>query len=679
MSRPRPGTEESGGARGPAEATADPTALIDDVNSRIVQALSGHDAAELHAAAARTGIDVGETYAGRLWTGGVCPLVRRYPTGEALMAALTNGSPDALNAAIEVLAVVAPTAAMSFALEVMRIDLGGFTFGHDRVPFELVMRGRAEKIIKREPSFASPEILLDMLRRRSLAPGEIPKGKFAGIPVSALIACVSAGELRFDQAESAGLFSEHPALREGAGLLDALLKTHWFAAADGHDGDLAQWLAHRLAAAGYTPAVPALRELFTRQRRFLTSAGRNLLEIGTPEALEAAASPLSLEGVPINEYDRHDRQTTAIDALLRAGASRAFEVLAPLFEEQVLGSGDIRSESARTVLEKLTPAQAAAEPRWIERCLMAAHDRELGVTARALLDQLGPGLVDEAAARVKKRRRMAAARSTVKAPAGHLVERYRAGEHERVWEELLALDRKPPKALAAQAEAVAMETMERVRCGVEAVVARLRAEAYPFHKEARALVPPPLDALRSVKRLESLTGGRRLPLSLRAFYLVVGSVDLSGRADSFRHAPDRHGLKPKQGEIVNVPEKYPFMYLSHFDPLVILPLEEAVAEAETWARKERARVGMQAPLDLAISPGPSFKANPGDAQPEPVDTVRLPGPYADVELRRGRGGAVPFVEHLRGCLAWGGFPGLAGTSVRPQAALDALAQSVAPF
>ncbi|MER6254645.1 hypothetical protein ABT224_25140 [Streptomyces sp. NPDC001584] len=662
----------------PGAAHVDPTTLIDDVNSRIVQALSAHDPAELRAAAACAGVDVGETYAGRLWTGGVRPLVRRYPTGEAFTAALTNGSPDALSAAVEVLAVVEPAAAMSFALEVMRIDLGGFAFGHHRVPFELVMRGRAEKIIKRDLCSAPPEILLDMLRRRSLAPGEIPKSKIADIPVAALIACVGAGELHFDQAESAGLFSEHPALRDGAGLLDALLKTRWFSAADGHDGGLAQWLAHRLAEARYAPAVPALRELFTRQRRFLTTAGQNLLRIGTPEALEAAASPLSLEGVPVNEYDRHDRQTIAIDALLRADPSRAFDVLAPLFEEQALRSGDNRSESARTVLERLTPARATAEPRWIERSLMAARDRELGATARALLDQLDPGMVGEAAARMKKRERKAAARSTVKPLEGDLIERYRAGEHERVWEELAALDRRPPKALAAQAEAVAVETMERVRCGLEAVVETLRAEAYPFHKKARALVPPPLDALRSVRRLERLTGGR-LPLSLRAFYLVVGSVDLSGSEERFRHDPDKHGPKPKRNEIVDVPEKYPFMYLSHFDPLVVLPLEEAVAEAERWAREEGERVGMNAPLDLTISPGPSFKANPRDAQPEPVDTVRLPGPFADVELHRGCGGTVPFVAHLRGCLAWGGFPGLAGTSVRPQAALDALARSAVPF
>ncbi|MFF4449462.1 hypothetical protein [Streptomyces sp. NPDC001502] len=662
----------------PGTAHVDPTALIDDVNSRIVQALSAHDPAELHAAAACTGVGVGETFAGRLWTGGVCPLVRRYPTGEAFTAALTDGSPDALSAAVEVLAVVAPAAAMSFALEVMRIDLGGFTFGHNRVPFELVMRGRAEKIIKRDLRSASPEILLDMLRRRSLAPGEIPKSKIADIPVAALIACVSAGELRFDQAEGAGLFSEHPALQDGAGLLDALLKTRWFSAVDGHDGGLTHWLAHRLAEARYAPAVPALRELFTRQRRFLATAGQSLLEIGTPEALEAAASPLSLAGVPIDEYDRHDRQTIAIDALLRADPSRAFDVLAPLFEEQALRSGDNRSESARTVLEKLAPAQATAEPRWIERSLMAAQDRELGATARALLGRLDPGIVDEAAARVRKRKRKAAARSTVKPPAGDLIERYRAGEHERVWEELAALDRRPPKALAAQAEAVAMETMEWVRCGLEAVVERLRAEAYPFHKKARALVPPPRDALRSVKRVERLTGGR-LPLSLRAFYLVVGSVDLSGSAEKFRHDPNRHGPEPKRHEIVHVPEKYPFMYLSHFDPLVVLPLEEAVAEAERWAREERDGLGMNAPLDLTIGPGPSFKANPRDAQPEPVDTVRLPGPFADVELHRGRGGTAPFVGHLRGCLAWGGFPGLAGKSIRPQAALAALTQSVVPF
>lgn len=79
----------------PGTAYVDPTTLIDDVNSLIVQVLSAHDPAELHAAAACAGVNVGETYTGRLWTGGVCPLVRldrTIPDGRARPRARRDGA-----------------------------------------------------------------------------------------------------------------------------------------------------------------------------------------------------------------------------------------------------------------------------------------------------------------------------------------------------------------------------------------------------------------------------------------------------------------------------------------------------------------------------------------------------------------------------------------------------------
>jgi hypothetical protein len=59
-----------------------------------------------------------------------------------------------------------------------------------------------------------------------------------------------------------------------------------------------------------------------------------------------------------------------------------------------------------------------------------------------------------------------------------LLARYRAGEHVVVWAEL-GTGPLPIKALAG-AEAVARETMRRVRRNIELLIERLLAEGYPF-------------------------------------------------------------------------------------------------------------------------------------------------------------------------------------------------------
>jgi hypothetical protein len=59
-----------------------------------------------------------------------------------------------------------------------------------------------------------------------------------------------------------------------------------------------------------------------------------------------------------------------------------------------------------------------------------------------------------------------------------LYARYVAGEHTAVW---TALGTAPTLPIArAEAEAIAAETMRRVRHNVEALVARLSAAGYPF-------------------------------------------------------------------------------------------------------------------------------------------------------------------------------------------------------
>jgi hypothetical protein len=117
-----------------------------------------------------------------------------------------------------------------------------------------------------------------------------------------------------------------------------------------------------------------------------------------------------------------------------------------------------------------------------------------------------------------------------------LLSRYLAGEYEAVWAELRALGaavRDEP--VAADAYAVARETMRRAKWNVERVMVRLLHIGYRFEFASHDTwipnpdfyTPPPADVERRIAEIEAVAG--RLPLSLRAWYEVVGEIDLGGR------------------------------------------------------------------------------------------------------------------------------------------------------
>jgi hypothetical protein len=82
------------------------------------------------------------------------------------------------------------------------------------------------------------------------------------------------------------------------------------------------------------------------------------------------------------------------------------------------------------------------------------------------------------------------------------------------------------------------------------------AKNQPRDTAVRAHVQPGKNAAKQVRKLEKKLG--TLPLSLRAFYEVVGSIDLMGQHSS---------LTPRKGPISP-------------DPLVVFSIEDALAYAE---------------------------------------------------------------------------------------------------
>ena len=118
------------------------------------------------------------------------------------------------------------------------------------------------------------------------------------------------------------------------------------------------------------------------------------------------------------------------------------------------------------------------------------------------------------------------------------LERYIAGEYEAVWDELLALGADVRQELYyGDAVAVTRETMRRVRHNCEMLIPRLESLGWKFGydwADARyagrvANEPPILGDPTSGEFLDWIEAFYGiLPISLRAFYEVVGAINFVG-------------------------------------------------------------------------------------------------------------------------------------------------------
>lgn len=222
-----------------------------------------------------------------------------------------------------------------------------------------------------------------------------------------------------------------------------------------------------------------------------------------------------------------------------------------------------------------------------------------------------------------------------------LYDRYVAGEHQKVWAELVATGaavREDP--YAADALAVAYETMRRVDANIRTITRRLQGMKYKLRHPKDAHVPPDKKTQRHILKFEKSKGD--IPLSLRAFYEVVGSVDWMGRHPA---------LSPESSSLAS-------------DPLVVFPAEPALSEAED---------GEQGTIPIAPDDLHKDDVSGGD----PYELM-FPDPRADGELLNERH-SLFFVEYLRLCLLeFGGFPGYEGSDSAPPE-IVVLREGLEPF
>ncbi len=209
------------------------------------------------------------------------------------------------------------------------------------------------------------------------------------------------------------------------------------------------------------------------------------------------------------------------------------------------------------------------------------------------------------------------------------LERYRNGEQAQVWAELTALGeqvRREP--VLSDALAVARETMSRVRENAERIVSRLQTIKYDFDNSQVAFVgrqPPADDVNDQIVEMEAQAGP--LPLSLRAWYEVGGAVDLIG-----------------------FNARWPKVYT---DPLVIDPIEAAFEILSEWQGDLADGIEDAGPFCIPV--GPEY-VHKGGYSGGAAYQIKMPCPAADAPLLY-EWHDTTFVDYLRECFRWGGFPG----------------------
>jgi hypothetical protein len=215
--------------------------------------------------------------------------------------------------------------------------------------------------------------------------------------------------------------------------------------------------------------------------------------------------------------------------------------------------------------------------------------------------------------------------------SGLLIDRYLAGDHEAIWEDIRARNAPTPD----DAE-VATELMRRVAHNVDLVVSRLAGIGWRWAYPDSRRIQPTSDDLTALGQLESRLGP--LPLALAACLREVGEVWLCGTLPSA--SPPTYAFDDLQ--------EYPVLA----DPLVLPAAAWVLEELELWDKDDW--ITSKRPFELEFAPDELHKANISGS----THNLILPSHDVDPILSgvQGREG-VTLVEYLRSSLKWGGFPG----------------------
>src|SRR6266851_8967928 len=249
-----------------------------------------------------------------------------------------------------------------------------------------------------------------------------------------------------------------------------------------------------------------------------------------------------------------------------------------------------------------------------------------------------------------------------------LYDRYLEGSYQEVYDDLITMQEQVfVEHNYEDALLVAREIMKRVRHNIELLIPRLHDLRYQFGKgffedmslEERIMVEndapifkePVPETPEKVFSLEELAG--TLPLSLKCWYEEVGSINLVG-------------LFPPNGD-----RDFDLKYGCILDPLFVYSIDMAIKMVTDYIRRG---VCNRDP-SLALSPDNYYKYGFGGSG---AYSIVLPCKAFDAPLLLEKHHTT-FVNYLRLCFQWGGFPGLESDNRLSQSELAFLTKDLLPF
>ena len=216
-------------------------------------------------------------------------------------------------------------------------------------------------------------------------------------------------------------------------------------------------------------------------------------------------------------------------------------------------------------------------------------------------------------------------------------DRYLAGDHIAVWNEMVDLgDGIRSPEFFDDAYATARETMRRVKKNIETVIQRLEELGYQFQYPDEVHILPSSEPEKEILVIEETYGV--LPLSLRAFYHEVGSVNLMQSFNQIIHFS-------RSKERAQSPELF---ILGEEDPLVVSPISWLIYDADSKNNSHY----------CCFAPDEFHKANYSGGENY---HVTIPNPGADFVIEGMYGINERFIDYLRESFRYGGFRGKVST------------------
>ena len=175
---------------------------------------------------------------------------------------------------------------------------------------------------------------------------------------------------------------------------------------------------------------------------------------------------------------------------------------------------------------------------------------------------------------------------------------------------------------------MSLETrIHSVGISIHVLIKRLTEWSYQFERPDEVLPGPEHGTEEAIARIEREIGS--LPLALKLFWQVVGSVDLCGS-----HAD--------------------WMGCDYPDPLVVYPPSVAIRELDEFLADREERLRCNFPYLVPVAPDSYHKA---DVSGGMWYNISVPAIADDPPLNDESHGTT-FVNYLELAITWAGFPGL---------------------